>query len=60
MENLEFTLDDEFRLRKFSDTIRKMSHNQLIEFTIEMQKCFIIETKARNELLAKQWGLRNE
>ena len=57
MDNFELTLDDEFRLRKFADTIRRMSHNQLIDFTIEMQKCFIIETKMRNELLAKQWGL---
>jgi hypothetical protein len=57
MDNFELTLDDEFRLRKFADTIRLMTHNQLIDFTIELQKCFIVETKVRNELLAHQWGI---
>ena len=51
------SLAEEFQLRKFSDLVQRMSHEQAQEFLIETQRQMIIKEKMYQHFIKQEWNL---
>jgi hypothetical protein len=56
-QSIELTLEQDFNLRSFSDTVQQMSREQAQEFLIEQHKHMMIRDTMYQELLKQEWKL---
>jgi hypothetical protein len=54
---IEFTLDQEFSLRLFSDQVKLLSREQAVELLIEQQKLMMAQKTMFQEILKHEWKL---
>ena len=51
------SLSEEFQLRKFSDLVQRMSHEQAREFLIELHRQMMIKDKMYQHFIKQEWNL---
>lgn len=53
----EFTLEEEFNLRQFSDEVQRMSLEQAQEFLLFQRRHMMVQEKLYREILKQEWKL---
>jgi Phycobilisome degradation protein nblA len=54
-QEIELTLEQEFSLRGFADTVQQMSHEQAQQFLIEQHKLMMVKETMYRELMKQEW-----
>ena len=51
------TIEQQFNLQAFKQTVSQMSHEQAQEMLVKMYEQMIVKDNIHKELLKKQWGI---
>jgi len=54
---IEFTLEQEFSLRCFTDQVQEMSREQAQEFLIEQYRLMMVQEKMYQALIKHEWQM---
>ena len=56
-QSSQLSLEQEFKLRKFSDQVRNLSREQAQDLLIELNRQMIIQENLYQQLLKPYWGI---
>ena len=56
-EQVSLTLEQQFNLRSFKDTVVKMSRDQAIQFLVELRSHMMLRETMYQHFLKHQWGI---
>lgn len=57
MSGQQLTMEQQFRLRVFSEQVQQMSAEQAKEYLLRMQKAMMIRENGYLEILRKTWNI---
>lgn len=57
MDEQQLTLEQQFRLRAFTDQVQRMSHEQAKEYLVELQETMMVRENGYLEILRNAWDI---
>ena len=57
MSNLELSLEQQFNLHSFSNSVEKMSREQAQDFLVKLYREMLVRENLYKDALKHQWGL---
>ncbi|MGC9506166.1 NblA/ycf18 family protein [Baaleninema sp.] len=56
-EPIEFSLEQEFNIRKFAGEVKQLSRSEAQERLVELHRQMMLKDNLYRSLIARQWGI---